>query len=162
MKLFILTLLVWFGASCSNTVESRVDALPYRVMASGLRLQSEVSMTTNKQAQIENGLRLAANKARCRGYFKELHPSDFRVAVIAPTETRSGVNVITYNGGYIAGLYYVERDTLVLVDQPDLTEITEHESTHRIYFFNDRTLYEATKKHEGNSIVFDMPPCSGP
>lgn len=147
MKLFILTLLVWLGTSCSNAVESRVDALPYKVLASGLRLQSEVSMTTNKQAQIENGLRLAANKARCRGYFKELHPSDYRVAVIAPTETRGGVNVITYNDGYIAGMYYVERDTLVLVDQPDLTEITVNEAEHKILYANDKEFYNRTRTH---------------
>ena len=138
MKLFILTIFLLFK-SCGDSPEVRVEITP------------------EKQTQIYAGLTTVREKARCAGYFNRL--DDFKVKIVTPEGTNiDGVNYIMYQGGKVAGYYDVSADTLVLVDQPNLTAITEHEALHRIFYLNDRARFEATKDHTRPDL-FQLPEC---
>lgn len=109
------------------------------------------AITPEKQAQIYAGLTTAREKARCSGYFNRL--DDFKTRVVAPEGVSSDgqANYVTYNGKKIAGYYDVGSDTLVLVDQPNLSQVTYNEAEHRILLFNNRAEYERTKSDAANS-----------
>ncbi len=109
-------------------------------------------ITTNPQ--IEGGIAKAVRKAKCQGYTKRL--DDFKTTVLKPEFVINGVGGITYKGQAVAGYYDVARDTLVLVEQSDMTDVAEHEATHRIYRWNDTPRYERTKSHPPD---FLMPDC---
>lgn len=154
MKRLLAILLAIPLSACGSVLEDRVQALPISVMPSGMRLQTEVPKV--QVAQIEAGIAKANRKARCQGYKKELELSDYKVAVIKPSSIREGTGVIEHNGGYAAGVYLTGIDTLVLVEQSDMTGIAEHEATHRVYLWNDRARYGRTKDHPPD---FFMPDC---
>lgn len=146
MKVLCLTILLL--ASCSSdSLEPRVSKLQYTSYPSGVRISSEVLVTDAKVMQIENGIRATGVRAICQGYHRELEISNYKVAIVQPTGTISGVNVIEYGKNKVAGVYSPTLDTIILVDQPDLTEIASYEAEHRVLLVNDKERYNATKYH---------------
>lgn len=139
MKLFIILSLILLK-SCSG------DSL------------KPLEITPEKQAQIYSGLITVRERARCAGYFNRL--DDFKTRVVQPEGVSDDgeANYVWHNKVKVAGWYDRDKDLLVLVDQPNLTAITMHEATHRVYRFNDKAKDEATKNH-APGVNFDLEPC---
>jgi len=158
MKILTLTLLLLSFFSCGKEYSfvDKASGLTYVTTSGGVRLKAEVGV--NHQV-LEAALTEVAKRARCLGYDKELELSDYIVAVLTPELQYKGIGVFRYQDGYIAGMYHPSTDTLILADQPDLTEIATHEATHRVYRWNDKNKFEQFKVHVDGEQGFTLPPC---
>lgn len=161
MKYFAL--LFMFLSTCGvSPLQERVDALPFTLSPSGVRLKREASVNTSKALQIEDALAEVGKRARCKGYTHDLEIKSYTVAVIKPDEVRNGVGVIKLSNNlsdYIAGVYFEADDVLVVVDQPDLTDVVMHEANHRVLARNDRAEFERTSVHTFG-VPFGLPACN--
>lgn len=154
MKSALIILALLF-TSCGG-LSDRVASLPWRNTDGGVRLKYELPVSTAKQIQIENGIAEVVRRGKCLGYKLEVRGQT--VAVLKPDAVISGVGAINYNGQDVAGVYLTGSDILVLVDQPNMTEIAMHEMSHKAYYLNDRAKYEATVHHVWG-VRFELPDC---
>jgi hypothetical protein len=163
MKILLFTLLAAFLLKCGGEGGT----------TGGVRLTGEPVSHSQKVA-VENGLLTAFEKARCRGYSKNLELSDYTVRFMVGGIDSDGNPALKIpcgdycgttwdKGGFILIAGMVQDGEIVLpvhndMTLPHLAQITEYEAEHIILKANDKREYERTKVHgygTGHPIILN-------